>query len=153
LGGDLRINFAGRDPGITMASSMRKETGGVFSSGRRVIGNRCDRKGVFSFFWSRVWIVLLGEKNSTHRALVVVLVFLGSWLSGSFIVATDDGCSTDGLRIGSPTARSSKTRQLLGSAAETSGVMAVTHHDAGRSADRMLRDGGVGRVLFADKTR
>jgi cytochrome bd ubiquinol oxidase subunit I len=58
-----------------------------------VIGQTLAMEGVFSFFLesSFLGLFLLGEKKlgRVGHWLSAFLVFLGSWLSGYFIVATD----------------------------------------------------------------
>src|SRR6516225_10938078 len=58
-----------------------------------VIGQTLAMEGVFAFFLESAFLGLLlfGEKRLSPRAhwWTAVAVFLGSWLSGFFIVATD----------------------------------------------------------------
>lgn len=58
-----------------------------------VIGQTLAMEGVFSFFLESTFLGLLlaGEKRLSARAhwLVSLLMFVGTWLSGYFIVATD----------------------------------------------------------------
>jgi cytochrome bd ubiquinol oxidase subunit I len=58
-----------------------------------VIGQTLAMEGMFAFFLESAFLglFLFGEKRLTARAhlLSAVAVFLGSWLSGYFIVATD----------------------------------------------------------------
>src|SRR5215470_3053299 len=88
------INFAvGVVTGIPMEfqfgtnwSVFSKTTGGV-------IGQTLAMEGVFSFFMESTFLgaFLFGEKKLGPRLhwLAAFLVFLGSWLSGLFIIATN----------------------------------------------------------------
>jgi cytochrome bd ubiquinol oxidase subunit I len=88
------INFAmGVATGIPMEfqfgtnwSAFSKATGGV-------IGQTLAIEGVYSFFLesSFLGLFLFGEKRLSPRAhwWTAVAVFLGSWMSGYFIIATD----------------------------------------------------------------
>ena len=151
------INFAvGVITGIPMEFQFGTNWAAFSKAAGGVIGQTLAMEGVFSLFSG---VELFGivfarrEKTRTHRALVVS--FSGfSGLVALGIFHRRDGrmdASSDGLSARRQ--RRDRTRQLLGSAAEQVGVVAVRTHDAGRCADRMLRDGGGRRVLFADKTR
>ena len=149
------INFAlGVVTGIPMEFQFGTNWAAFSKAAGGVIGQTLAMEGVFSFFLesSFLGLFLFGEKKLGRIGhwLAAFLVWLGSWLSGYFIVATDAWMQhPDGL----PARREwrDRTGQLLGSAAEQVGVVAVRAHDAGRGADRMLRDGGRRRVLSADK--
>src|SRR6266446_5491041 len=144
------INFAvGVITGIPMEFQFGTNWAAFSRAAGGVIGQTLAMEGVFSFFLesSFLGLFLFGEKKLGRIGhwLSAFLVFLGSWLSGYFIVATDG--------LPARRQRRDRTRQLLGSVAEQVGIVAVRAHHAGRGADRMLRDGRGGRVLFADKTR
>jgi cytochrome d ubiquinol oxidase subunit I len=63
-----------------------KDAGGV-------IGQTLAMEGVFSFFLESTFLGLFvfGEKQMSSKMhwVTAFLVFLGSWLSGFFIIATD----------------------------------------------------------------
>ena len=115
-----------------------------------VIGQTLAMEGMFAFFLESAFLglFLYGEKRLSPRGhwWSAVAVFLGSWLSGFFIIATDAwmqhpvGYARARRRIGA-------TRQLLGSGAESLGLVAVrAQHE--RSGDhRRDRDGVGWRVL------
>jgi cytochrome bd ubiquinol oxidase subunit I len=88
------INFA---VGVVTAIPMEFQFGTNWAAFSRtaggVIGQTLAMEGVFSFFLesSFLGLFLYGEKRLGPKLHLVsaVLVFLGSWLSGFFIIATD----------------------------------------------------------------
>ena len=88
------INFA---MGITTGITMEFQFGTNWSHFSRfaggVIGQTLAMEGMFAFFLESAFLglFLYGEKRLSPRAhwFSAVAVFLGSWLSGYFIVATD----------------------------------------------------------------
>ena len=88
------INFAmGVVTGIPMEFQFGTNWARFSKSAGGVIGQTLAMEGVFSFFLesSFLGLFLFGEKKLGPRGHWVAgfLVFLGSWLSGFFIVATD----------------------------------------------------------------
>lgn len=88
------INFAmGVVTGIPMEFQFGTNWSRFSKSAGGVIGQTLAMEGVFSFFLesSFLGLFLFGEKRLGPKAhwLAGFLVFLGSWLSGFFIVATD----------------------------------------------------------------
>jgi cytochrome d ubiquinol oxidase subunit I len=88
------INFAmGVVTGIPMEFQFGTNWARFSKSAGGVIGQTLAMEGVFSFFMesSFLGLFLFGEKKLGPRGhwLAGFLVFLGSWLSGFFIVATD----------------------------------------------------------------
>ena len=88
------INFAmGVVTGIPMEFQFGTNWAAFSKTAGGVIGQTLAMEGVFSFFLesSFLGLFLYGEKRlgpKLHLASAV-LVFLGSWLSGFFIIATD----------------------------------------------------------------
>src|SRR5713101_7777366 len=88
------INFAlGVVTGIPMEFQFGTNWARFARSAGGVIGQTLAMEGVFSFFLesSFLGLFLYGEKRLGRRGhwLASLLVFLGSWLSGFFIVATN----------------------------------------------------------------
>ncbi len=88
------INFAmGVVTGIPMEFQFGTNWARFSKAAGGVIGQTLAMEGVFSFFLESTFLGLLvyGEKRLTPRQhwLAALFVFLGSWLSGFFIIATD----------------------------------------------------------------
>jgi cytochrome d ubiquinol oxidase subunit I len=88
------INFAmGVVTGIPMEFQFGTNWARFSRAAGGVIGQTLAMEGVFSFFLESTFLGLLvyGEKRLTPRQhwLAALFVFLGSWLSGFFIIATD----------------------------------------------------------------
>ncbi|HWB86456.1 MAG TPA: cytochrome ubiquinol oxidase subunit I [Bryobacteraceae bacterium] len=88
------INFAmGVVTGIPMEFQFGTNWARFSANAGGVIGQTLAMEGVFSFFLesSFLGLFLFGEKRLSPKAhwLAAFLVFLGSWLSGFFIIATD----------------------------------------------------------------
>jgi cytochrome bd ubiquinol oxidase subunit I len=88
------INFAlGVVTGIPLEFQFGTNWAAFSRSSGGVIGQTLGMEGVFSFFLesSFLGLMLLGEKRlgKTGHWFTVFLVWLGSWLSGYLIVATD----------------------------------------------------------------
>src|ERR1700678_2361960 len=88
------INFAvGVVTGIPMEFQFGTNWAAFSKTAGGVIGQTLAMEGVFSFFLesSFLGLFLYGEKRLGPKLHLVsaVLVFLGSWLSGFFIIATD----------------------------------------------------------------
>ena len=117
-----------------------------------VIGQTLAMEGMFAFFLESAFLglFLYGEKRLSPKAhwWSAVAVFLGSWLSGFFIIATDAwmqhpvGYFTAAGRIGA-------AHQLLGTCAESVGVVAICAQHERRRDHGRLRDGVGRRVLSA----
>ena len=92
--GIFAINFAfGVVTGIPMEFQFGTNWARFSRSAGGVIGQTLAMEGVFSFFLesSFLGLFLHGEKRLSPKAhwFSAFLVFLGSWLSGFFIIATD----------------------------------------------------------------
>ncbi|HXJ39122.1 MAG TPA: cytochrome ubiquinol oxidase subunit I, partial [Bryobacteraceae bacterium] len=88
------INFAvGVVTGIPMEFQFGTNWAAFSKTAGGVIGQTLAMEGVFSFFLesSFLGLFLHGEKRLGPKLhlLAAFLVFLGSWLSGFFIIATD----------------------------------------------------------------
>lgn len=88
------INFAvGVVTGIPMEFQFGTNWSRFAQAAGGVIGQTLAMEGVFSFFLesSFLGLFLYGEKRLSPRLhwLASLMVFLGSWLSGYFIIATD----------------------------------------------------------------
>src|SRR4030088_3499115 len=100
------INFAlGVVTGIPMEFQFGTNWAAFSKTAGGVIGQTLAMEGVFSFFLesSFLGLFLYGEKRLGPKLHLVsaVLVFLGSWLSGYLIVATDAWMQSPvGYRLG-----------------------------------------------------
>jgi cytochrome bd ubiquinol oxidase subunit I len=88
------VNFAmGVVTGIPMEFQFGTNWARFSKAAGGVIGQTLAMEGVFSFFLesSFLGVFLFGEKRMSPKAhwVAAFLVFLGSWLSGYFIIATD----------------------------------------------------------------
>ncbi len=88
------INFAiGVVTGIPMEFQFGTNWAGFARSAGNVIGQTLAMEGMFSFFLESSFLALFlyGAKRLSPRMhwLAAVLVWLGSWLSGYFIIVTD----------------------------------------------------------------
>src|SRR5277367_5797503 len=88
------ISFAlGVVTGIPMEFQFGTNWAGFSKSAGGVIGQTLGMEGVFSFFLESSFLALFlqGEKRlgPALHWVSAALVFLGSWLSGYFIIATD----------------------------------------------------------------
>src|SRR6202140_4663970 len=88
------INFAvGVVTGIPMEFQFGTNWSAFSKAAGGVIGQTLAMEGVFSFFLesSFLGLFLFGEKKLGPKAhwFAAFLVFVGSWLSGFFIIATD----------------------------------------------------------------
>src|SRR6266581_5015769 len=88
------VNFAmGVVTGIPMEFQFGTNWSRFSKAAGGVIGQTLAMEGVFSFFLesSFLGVFLFGEKRLSPKAhwFAAFLVFLGSWLSGFFIIATD----------------------------------------------------------------
>ena len=102
----LAINFAmGVVTGIPMEFQFGTNWARFAKAAGGVIGQTLAMEGVFSFFLesSFLGVFLFGEKRLGPRAhwVSALLVFLGSWLSGFFIIATNAWMQNPtGYRVG-----------------------------------------------------
>lgn len=145
------INFAiGVVTGIPMEFQFGTSWAAFSKTAGGVIGQTLAMEGVFSFFLesSFLGLFLYGEKRLGPRLHLVtaVLVFLGSWLSGFFIIATDAWMQHP---VGYMTGRHGEI--LLASFAhlllKSLAFLAIpTQHDR-FCGHRQFRDGGPGSVL------
>lgn len=151
------INFAtGVVTGIPMEFQFGTNWAAFSKAAGGVIGQTLAMEGVFSFFLesSFLGLFLFGEKRlgRVGHWVAAFLVFLGSWLSGYFIVATDAWMQHPiGYQIGANGAI--ELSSFWDPVAEQMGVMAVRAHDARSGADWLLRHGRGRRFLFADEAR
>ncbi|HEX7901044.1 MAG TPA: cytochrome ubiquinol oxidase subunit I [Planctomycetota bacterium] len=88
------INFAmGVVTGIPMEFQFGTNWSAFSKAAGGVVGQTLAMEGIFSFFLESAFLglVLFGEKKLGPRghAVCVFLLFLGTWLSGYFIVATN----------------------------------------------------------------
>ena len=117
-----------------------------------VIGQTLAMEGMFAFFLESAFLglFLYGEKRLGPRAhwWSAVAVFLGSWLSGFFIIVTDAWMQHPVGFVGAPDG-SVQLVQLLGTGAESLGMVAVCAQHERRRDHGRLRDGVSGRVLSA----
>ena len=130
-------------------SRFSKAAGGV-------IGQTLAMEGVFSFFLesSFLGVFLFGEKRLGPKAhwFAAFLVFLGSWLSGFFIIATDAWMQHPvGYTIGAR--RRDHARPVSGPCSRTRGSSgSISHNMIGSVVTGQLRDGRGRRLLPADRT-
>ncbi len=82
-----------------------------------------------------------------HTGVAALLVFLGSWLSGYFIVATDAWMQHPVGYISVMPDGTRAARELRGAALNPWVVLAVRAHHERRGDHRRVRDGGGRRVL------
>ena len=119
------INFAmGVVTGIPMEFQFGTNWARFSKAAGGVIGQTLAMEGVFSFFLESAFLglFLFGEKRLSPKAhwVSAFLVFLGSWLSGFFIIATDAWMQHPvGYYAGIE--RRDPAGQFLGCAAESAG--------------------------------
>ena len=153
LGKNFRHQFRdGRRHRHSHGVSVRNQLGALFANAGGVIGQTLAMEGVFSFFLESTFLglFLFGEKKLGPAChwFSAFLVFLGSWLSGYFIIATDAWMQhPDGLPAGAP--RRHQLDQLLGPAAQSLDSLAVPPQHDRRGGDGQFRDGRARRVLSA----
>ena len=151
------INFAvGVVTGIPMEFQFGTNWAEFSKAAGGVIGQTLAMEGLFSFFLesSFLGLFLFGEKKLGRIGhwWAGFFVFLGSWLSGYFIVATDAWMQHP---VGYQMTAQWRNRayEFLGTATEQLGGVAVCAYDVGRCADRMFRNGCRGRLLSALEPR
>lgn len=143
------INFAfGVVTGIPMEfefgtnwSRFSQLTGGV-------IGQPLAMEGTFSFFLESAFLglFLFGERRlgKWGHWCAALLVFLGSWLSGFFIIVTDAPASC-GIH---PSAEWNVQRnQLLGAPHESLGLDSIRAQHVRRARHGSIRNGRSGSIL------
>src|SRR6185295_77301 len=150
------INFAvGVVTGIPMEFQFGTNWAQFSKSAGGVIGQTLAMEGVFSFFLesSFLGLFLFGEKKLGRIGhwWAAFLVWLGSWLSGYLIVATDTWMQHP-PRVYAGPARRDPAFQLLATTREQLVRVAVRTHHAGRGANRLLRHGRHRRLLFAHQS-
>ena len=101
-----------------------------------VIGQPLAMEGVFSFFLESAFLglFLYGEKRLSPRAhwFSAVMVWLGSWISGFFIIVTDAWMQHPVAYSRLPDGRF-QVHELLGTAAESVGAAAIrAQHERAR---------------------
>ena len=109
-------------------------------------------EGVFSFFLESTFLGLLlhGEKRLGDKVhwFAAFMVFLGSWLSGYFIIVTDAWMQHP-VGYHARTEGRDPAQQFLGTALQSMGGLAVfAQHDRCRDHG-LIRDGGRWSVLPA----
>ncbi len=147
------INFAlGVVTGIPMEFQFGTNWAAFSRSAGGVIGQTLAMEGVFSFFLESTFLglMLFGEKRlgQIGHWFSVVLVWLGSWLSGYLIIATDAWMQHP-LAYSQGPGGNFALASFWGFAAQSLGALAIRSQHAWRGANRLLRDGGTGRILFA----
>ena len=117
-----------------------------------VIGQTLAMEGMFAFFLESAFIglFLFGEKRLTPRAhwWSAVGVFVGSWLSGYFIIATDAFMQYP-VGYSKAAGRQLAARELLGFCAEPMGGMAVCAQHVWSGYHRRVCHDSGGRILPA----
>ena len=151
------INFAlGVVTGIPMEFQFGTNWAAFSKSAGGVIGQTLAMEGIFSFFLesSFLGLFLFGEKKlgRVGHWWAAFLVWLGSWISGYLIVATNAWMQhPTGYAIGPQ--RRIRADQLLEIAAEQVGAVGIRAQHAGRGADGLFRDGRGRSILFAGEAR
>ena len=145
------ISFAlGVVTGIPMEFQFGTNWSQFSKSAGGVIGQTLAMEGVFSFFLESTFLglFLFGEKRLGPR---LPLVLLADDVYRLLAFRLPDRCHRRVDAASRRLSRSARTvrtpAQLLGTAPESVGALAIRAHHARRGADRMLRDGGRGRVL------
>ncbi len=117
-----------------------------------VIGQTLAMEGMFAFFLESAFLglFLFGEKRLSPRAhwLSAVAVFVGSWFSGYFIIATD-ACMQHPGRLFHRGGRKPATGELLAFRAQSLGGMAIRAQHGRSGHHRRIHHDLGGRVLSA----
>ena len=118
-----------------------------------VIGQTLAMEGCFAFFLESTFLglFLYGEKRLSKGLhwFSALMVFLGSWMSGYFIVATDAWMQNP---VGYASADGSRAAdQLLATGVESLGMVAIRAQHERRGHYRRVCDGGGRRVLPAEQ--
>ena len=128
-------------------SHFSRMTGGV-------IGQPLAMEGVFSFFLESTFLglFLFGEKRLSKWAHwgAAFMVFVGSWISGYFIIVTNAWMQHPVAYKILPNGTFEIT-SFYGAAAESVGAAAVCAYDVRGGGDGVVRDGVGGCVLSAGK--
>ena len=144
------INFAmGVVTGIPMEFQFGTNWAAFSRSSGGVIGQTLAMEGVFSFFLESSFLAVSFRRKtagSMGHWFATFLVWLGSWLSGYLIVATDAWMQHP-VAYSIAAERKLFARKFLGAAAESLGALAIRAQHAGRGANRLFCDGGGRRVL------
>ena len=148
------INFAmGVVTGIPMEFQFGTNWAQFSRAAGGVIGQTLAMEGVFSFFLesSFLGLFLFGEKRLGPRGhwWAAFLVFLGSWMSGYLIVATDAWMQNPvAYRLGPH--GEIMLDEFLGAAAQSLGALAIRAQHERRGHHRLLCHGRHGSILSAD---
>src|SRR5271168_5032916 len=147
------INFVvGVVTGIPMEFQFGTNWSAFSKSAGGVIGQTLAMEGVFSFFLESTFLgaFLFAEKQLGPRLhwLAAFLVFLGSWISGFFIIATNVDAASRWLR--DEQQRHLRVDEPGSSADQPVGDLAIPSQHGGRGGDRLGGNGGAGSVLSAD---
>ena len=148
------INFAfGVITGIPMEFQFGTNWAAFSREAGAVIGQTLGMEGVFSFFLESTFLglFLYGEKRLTPLSHwgAAFMVFLGSWLSGYLIIATDAWMQHPvGYQIG-PDGHVMLT-SFWALADQSVGTVAVSSQHVRLRGHRLLRDVGHRRLLPAD---
>ena len=117
-----------------------------------VIGQPLAMEGVFSFFLESAFLglFLYGEKrlSKTMHWFSAVMVWLGSWISGFFIIVTDAWMQHPVSYTRMPDGHF-EVHKFLAVAAQSLGAVAVCAQYDRRGGDGLICDGRGGRVLSA----
>ena len=117
-----------------------------------VIGQPLAMEGVFSFFLESAFLglFLYGEKRISKLMhwFSAVMVFVGSWISGFFIIVTDAWMQHP-VALRPLAQRAIRGGQLLAIVVESLGAVAVRPQYDRRGHYRIVRDGGHRRLLPA----
>ena len=150
------INFAmGVVTGIPMEFQFGTNWAQFSRAAGGVIGQTLAMEGVFSFFLesSFLGLFLFGEKRLGPNGhwFAAFMVFLGSWLSGYLIVATDAWMQNPvAYRLG-PHGRN-PADEFLGSAVQSLGALAIRAQHERRGHHGGVCHGRGGSILSADET-
>ena len=154
LGQDLRDQLhARRRDRHPDGISVRHQLGAVLAGDRR--GHRaaarrwkaCSR----SFSSRRFWVSSSSARRGSGAGRTggsAFAVFLGSWLSGFFIIVTDAWMQHP-VALRAAAGRRVRRHELLGAAAEPLGARPVRAHHVRRGHHRRVRDGGRRRVTIS----
>src|SRR5271170_5119780 len=148
------INFVvGVVTGIPMEFQFGTNWSVFSKSTGAVIGQTLAMEGVFSFFLESTFLgaFLFGEKRLGPRLhwLAAFLVFLGSWISGFFIIATNAWMQPSG-RIRDQPRRHFGVDQPRCFAHQPLGALAIPSQYDCHCSYRVGSDGGFGSVLSPD---
>ena len=148
------INFAmGVVTGIPMEFQFGTNWARFSKAAGGVIGQTLAMEGVFAFFLESTFLglFLFGEKRLGPKAhwFAAFMVFLGSWLSGFFIIATNAWMQHPG-RLSHRTQRARSSSTASGDLPFNPWTLwQYLHNMTGSVVTAGLRDGAVGAFYFA----